>query len=800
MRLALRALMRSPGFTAATVSSLTLGIAAATAMFSVIYGVILDPFPYKHPDTLMSIRVHEPNGDFNPYLTDHYLDIAEQSHIFESVIASTISDVLLAGTANPERLRGNFVTTNTFAIMGVAPLLGRYITAEDGAPGAPPVAVLGFRYWKSRFNGDPRVIGMPLRLNDKVRTVIGIMPKRFMWRGADVYLPIVFQRGKVVEGVRYINVIGRLKPGVSAAQADADLHPIVQEMVKREPNFHASAFHVQLRNFYETYPSSIRRQLWILLSAVALLLAIACANVSNMMLARTAARSREIAVRASLGAGRWAIAQPLLAESSIIGLASAVLGSVLAYGALSVVIEMVPPGAIPDESEISLNVPVLLVTLAVSLLTALLSGVAPALQSSRTGIAATLRESSRGFAGSFREGRLRKTLVAAEVALAMLLLIGASLVLRTLFNLQVLNLGFDPTRVLTMEIPLTENRYPSISTRNQLLTEMLGRIESLPGVDHAALNTFVHPFADWGVRVEVPGSTADQRRLVILDQISTAYTTALQIPLNQGHLFSDQDLATVRHVVLVNETFARAYFKDRDALGQIVRVPQLQGPPIGLSDVQFTIQGVVGDVRNVGLDRETYPEIYVPYTVTGFREFNPVLLVTAHTPVGTLSLPIQREIHSIDPNQPVMRVKTAEKMLADGGFSGPRFSVFLFGAFAALGLSLCIIGVYGVVNYSVSRQTQSLGVRSALGARTANILSLVLKEALQVVAAGIVAGVFGGLVATRAMTSLIWGVSPADPVSFSVVAVVLLMVGLVACLRPAWRAARLDPAIVLRQD
>lgn len=513
VRYGIRSLARSPGFFVTAALSLALGIAATTAIFSVIYGVIIHPFPYAHPETLMSIQVREPERHFvfSPYMPDQYLDIAERSHVFKGLIASTISDVLLSGTANPERLRGNFVTTNTFEVMGVKPLWGRYITPADGRTDALPVAVLGYKYWQKRFGGDPHVIGMNLRLNDKVRTVVGVMPRRFMWRGADVYLPIVFERGKVIEGVRYINVIGRPKPGVAEAEAETDLHPIIQEILEREPGYHRQAFRVRLYNFYETYPSSIRKQLWILLSAVSLLLLIACTNVSNLMLARAAARGREIAVRASLGAGRWRIVRQMLTESWLLGVAAAVLGSALALATLRAVVAVIPPGTIPDESEVSLNMPVLLFTLGLSMATALLFGLIPAIQASRTDVAGALRSSGRGMAGSSQESRLRKVLVAAEVALAMLLLVGASLVLRTLLKLEDIRFNYRPSEVLSLEIPLLESRYPTIDARNQIVSEIVSRVQTVPGIAQIGLNTFIHPFANWGMRVEAPGSSVQHR-------------------------------------------------------------------------------------------------------------------------------------------------------------------------------------------------------------------------------------------------------------------------------------------------
>lgn len=802
-RFGLRSLAQSPGFAITAILSLALGIAATTAIFSVVYGVIIDPFPYAHPETLMSMQVREPDRQltFSPYTPDQYLDVAQRSHIFKAVIASTISDVLLTGTSNPVRLRGNFVTTNTFQVMGVQPLIGRYITPADGGADAAPVAVLGYKFWQRHFGGDKHVIGTNLRLNDKVRTVVGVMPPRFMWRGADVYLPIVFQRGKVVEGVRYINVIGRVKPGVTAAEEDTDLHPIFEDILSRDPAYHHEKFQVKLYNFYQTYPSSIRKQLWILLTAVGLLLLIACVNVSNLMLARAGARSREMAVRASLGAGRFRIARQLLTESLLLGLTAAALGAVLAFATLRAAVAIIPPGTIPDEAQISLNIPVLLFTLGLSVVTALLFGVAPAFQAARTDVVGALKNAGRGFAGNLHEGRLRKVLVAAEVALAMLLLIGASLVLRTLLKLQNVDLGYQPESILSMQLPLAYNHYATIDARDQFLSEIVERVRSTPAVQQVALNTFVHPFANWGMRVEVPGS-ARRNQPAVFSQVNASYAAVLNIPLKQGRFFTPDEVVLRRHVAFVNETFARIYFNGTSPVGRSLRLPELKDEPFKLADDAFTIVGVVGDVRNVGLEKKIYPEVYVPYTITGYLEtfIHPTLLITAQVPPQNLASAITNQIHSVDRDQPVMQVETVQKLLDEEGFAEPRFSVFLFSVFAALGLALCAVGIYGVVNYSVSRQMQSLGVRMALGAERRHITALIFGEAFRLIVAGVVVGVIAGLIATRWLASLIWGVSTYDPLSFVAVALILFAAGTAACIRPAWRASSIDPMVVLRQE
>jgi putative ABC transport system permease protein len=486
----------------------------------------------------------------------------------------------------------------------------------------------------------------------------------------------------------------------------------------------------------------------------------------------------------------------------LLGLASAVLGSLLAAGMLQAVIAIIPPGTIPDESNVSLNLPVLLFTLTLSLGTVLLFGSVPAFQASRADLAGTLRSSGRGFAGNLQEGRLRKLLVAAQVALAMLLLIGASLVLRTLVKLQDTNLGYQPASVLSVQLPLPENRYATIDARNQFLSSVQERIAAIPAIHQVALNTFVHPFANWGMQVEVPGSSVHRKQVAIFSQINSAYPELLHIPLKQGRFLTAQEVSLKRHVALVNEKLARIYFGNGPAVGQQLQLPELKGEPIRLADDAFTIVGVVADLRNVGLTQETYPEVYVPYTVTGYLEafIHPTLLITAQVPPQNLANAIEQQIHALDPDQPVMQVQTVEKLLDQQGLAGPRFSVFLFSFFAVLGLTICLIGIYGVVNYSVSRQLQALGVRLALGADRANILGLVLREALNLILAGVLVGALCGLVATRWLASLLWGVSTSDPLSFIAVSLVLLLAGLAACVRPAWRACQVDPMLVLRQE
>jgi predicted permease len=798
LRFGARNLAASPGFTVLAVTSLALGIMATTAMYSVVHAVVLDPFPYRDVQDLMSVRVAEVDGPGGRtgYSIDQFLEIAERNTIFDGVIASTISDVVWTSGGEPQRLRGNHVTTNTFDVLGVPPLLGRAAGAGDGVPGAPPVVVLGYRFWQRQLGGDPGVVGRELRLNGVVRTVVGVMPRRFMWRGADVYLPTVFARGRTVDDVRFVHLLGRLRPGVTDARAEVDLGGIVADLQKREPALFPEQWRVSLLSFEETFPSAIRQTLWILFGAVGLLLLIACVNVSNLLLSRATARQREMAVRAALGAGRGRLVRQLLTESLLLALAGGALGVLLAQGALRAMIALVPPDTIPDEAEIAINTAVLAFTVVVSVLTAVVFGLAPAWQSSKTQLSDTLKESGRTVSGGVGQAVVRNGLVVAEVALSVMLLVGATLMMRTVLALQDVELGIRTDRLLTMRIPLPAQRYPDAARRAAFFRELLPRVAALPGVAAAALNTGLHPLGNWNMPVEVAGVAADARPVVV-HQVSADYTKALGIPLRSGRLFDAAEVERGRRLALVNQAFARRYAAGKGAAGLVVHLPRLQSAPFEVADPSFEVVGVVEDTLNRGFTDEIRPEVYVPYTVAAAADRLAVL--TTVEPASLVNA-VRGQVHALDREQPVSDVRTMEAWLQSSVFAGPRFSLVLFGVFAALGLCLAVVGVYGVVSHAVARRTQEIGVRMALGASSRRIAGMVVGSGLRLVGAGVVLGLLGSAAAARALRQLIWNVSPFDPLSFALVAAVLVVVGVQACLRPALRASRVDPVTALRYE
>jgi putative ABC transport system permease protein len=798
-RYGFRSLRKGPGFSAVAILSLALGIMATTAMYSVIYGVVINPFPYRDVDSLMSVKVWSPDSSrWRAYYTvDQFLEIAEHNTIFQGAIASTVSDVVWTSEGEPKRLRGNVCTMNTFDVMGVPPLIGRTPAAADSAPGAPPVAVLGYKFWMQQLGGDSSMLGRSMRLNDTVRTVIGVMPPRFMWRGADVYVPIVFRRGKFLEGVHYVHLLGRLKPGVTEAQAEADLRPIIADLKQREPAAFPEKWRVGLLSFKETFRSGLREILWILFGAVAMLLMIACANVSNLLLSRAATRQREIALRASLGATRGRLVRQLLTESVLLSTLGGIIGAALAFGALRVILAMVPPDSIPDEAKVAIDRPVLLFTLGVSFVTALLFGLAPALHASRTQLVTALKESARGAGASFRRISASGGLVVVEVALSLVLAVGATLMMRTVMAIENQNLGMRTDRLLTIRVPLSPQRYTDASHRITFFKELLRRVEALPGVESAAMSIGMHPFfGGMETPVEIPGATQMDTRPVVLHAMSRDYLKVFGISLLEGRSFSDTDIATGAHWGIANQSFVRRYFPSTAPLGRIVRVPRLTSD-LHLADDAFQIVGVVNDVMNRGLTREIAPELYLPYTLTGDADF---LVVLTNTDPAALAKTVIGQVYAIDPDQPVTDVRTMSSLLNDWEYSGPRFSVVLLAVFAALGLTLAIVGVYGVVSNAVAQRTHEIGVRKALGADSSDVLCLVFRFGARFILPGIAVGLAASIGAARVLRSQLWHVSPHDPVALVSVVVLLFAVGFLACWVPARRAMRVDPIVALRYE
>jgi len=798
LQVGVRSLVKTPAFTVLAVSSLALGIMTTTAIYSVLYAVVLDPFPYKNVDDLTSVVVRNlaQRGMRLTYSIDQFVEIAERSRVFDGVIASTISDVVWTGDGDPQRLRGNHGTFNTFDVMGVPPLLGRTPTASDAQPGAEPVVVLGYQFWQRQFGGDPDVVGRRLRLNDTVRTVIGIMPKRFMWRGADVYLPIPFERRRIVEGVANVHLLGRLKPGVTEAQAAGDLSPIIADLKAREPTQFPDQWRVGLLSFKQTFPSAITRDIWVLMGAVGLLLLIACANVANLLLSRASVRQREMTLRVVLGASRSRLVRQLLTESLLLALTAGALGAALARVGLPALLALVPPDTIPAESEIRLNSEVLIFVLIVSVATSVICGLAPALHTSRRDLAGSLQEVGRGLAGSTRQARIRKTLVVAEVALSLMLLAGSSVLLRAFIDIGHVDLGVPAERVLTMRVPLSAQRYPDASQRIAFFRQLLPRVAAVAGVEAVGLNTNVHPRGNMRVVADVRGGPPSDE-LVQVHQVNADYTQALGARLVTGRLLSEIDVDGARSVALVNERFVRTRLSGRGPLSEIVSLPRLKEPPFSVTNDSFQIVGVIQDRVNDGLTEPITPEIYLPFTVSGIPT---LIAVRTQGDPAAVTRAIANQVYALDKEQPVTAVMTLDRLLQDNQYATPRFNLVLLSIFATFGLVLAAVGIYGIMSTAVAQERRDIGVRVALGADGGTISRMVLTRGSRLLVLGIAIGLAGSIVVARVLAAEVWRVRALDPVSFAAVSLLLLAIGLQACYWPARRAARTDPLIALRQE
>ncbi len=641
------------------------------------------------------------------------------------------------------------------------------------------------------------MLGRKLRLNDKVRTVIGVMPPRFMWRGADVYLPDVFHRGQTVEGEREVHLLARLKPGVTRQQAADSLMPLFQDIARRSPDDFPKNWKLRLQDFGETFPSDIQDALWILFGAVGLLLLIACVNVSNLLLSRAAYRRREMAVRAAMGAQRFRLIRQLLAENLLLALGGAVLGVAIAAGGLRGIIAMVPPGTIPDEAHIALNTSVLLFALGVSVAAALLFGLAPALQLSGRDILTPLKEAGRGTAGGVRQRLLRGTLVVGEVALSLMLLVGASLMVRSLMAIQGTSLGFHPERILTLRIPVSEQRYKDADRRTALLQEALRRIRAVPGVLAASINWGLPPVFTPSWPVSVVGSTGTDTRRVLVHQTDENYLTLMGTTLLQGRFFDAQEVNGKMHIAVVNQTFVRRYLPGVPAIGRAVRIPALDAAPWNLADDSFQIAGIVKDTVNQVGSREILPEMYLPFTVLARADR---IFVLGNGRAEGLDKAVKAQIYAVDPVQPVTEDQSLETVLHDDAYARPRFNLLLFTVFAALGLVLALFGIYGVISHSVAQQTREIGIRIALGAGFWQVIGMVLSSGARLLGIGIAIGLGASLFSVKMLSGLVRNVSTLDFWSFAAVTVLLLAAGLFASYWPARRAARVDPLTALRNE
>jgi putative ABC transport system permease protein len=807
VRYALRNLRKTPGFAVVAILTLALGIGASTAIFSVIDNILMEPFPYPDAQRYMSVQIHdtersEPGGRAG-FSGPEYLDYVAQNHVFDRVIANDNTDVLYRSGDGTERFDGNYVTPGTFEFLGMSALHGRVMQPADYEPGAPPVFVLRYKTWVKKFGADPGIVNKTFVLNGVSRTLIGIMPPRFGWGDADLWIPDKPSRaasGKVVAGAfpRFWFLLGHLKPGVSIKEAEADLTVVAKQLATVYPKDYPKHFTVQIESLTNLVVGRFKTTLYIVLAAVGLLLLIGCGNVANLLLARATTREKEFAIRSALGANRWRLIRQLLVESLLLAIGGAAVGTLLAWGGLKSLVALMPQNIIPAEAVIRLNMPVLLFTLGVAVLTALMFGLVPALKAARKDLNEPLRDSGKGVSGGFRHGRLRDALVVLEVGLSLTLLVAAGLLMRSFVALRDVKLGLQPDHVLVARLPLPVERYKTADQVTGFYRPLLQRLKALPGVVEATETSTLPPYGGIPSDIEIPGKTHAEKWNALFQLCSEGYFPVLKIKFVDGRTFTEAEVNGARKLAIVNQTFVKKYLGNENPIGRQVRIAQLAEFEDPVKEPMFEIVGLVADAKNRGLQDPVEPEIWVPYTVTG-SAFRGILVRTAKEPL-TMMNAVQHEIWATDANVAVTLTGTLEGYISQFSFAGPRFGFFLMTIFGAIGLVLVTIGVYSVLAYTTARRTQEIGIRMALGAKGSDVQGMVIRMGLRLVGIGVVLGLIASAALGRVIATQLWGVSAYDPWTLVCVPVVLLITGLVACWLPARRAANVDPLVALRYE
>jgi predicted permease len=807
LQYAVRTLAKSPGFTAMLVLTLALSIGANSAIFGVIDGVLLRPLPYPHSDRIVRIFFRSatyPKFPLNPF---DLRDMRARNRAFDALAGMTRVDRLLSGSGEPQRLRGFRVTADYFRVLGVAPARGREFNTKDELPANGDIAVLSDRLWRARFASDPDIVGRKIMIDANPFTVVGVMPPGVPHPGndyhsvadgdtVDIWTPFTFQGDGSGRGSHYIEGIARLRPGVSLAQAQADLDGIVAQLGREHPAA-IEGWHGWLVPLYDEMVQPSRRLLLVLLGAVGLVLLIACANAANLLLARATARRREIAVRAALGAGRGRLVRQMLAESFAISVAAAGLGALLAIAGVKALTSLLPAG-FPRAESIQLDAGVFAFTLAAALAAGFLFGLAPAWQAARTDLQQGLREGARGSTSSGGQVWFRGALVVGEIGLACLLLIGAGLMLRSFVNLLRTDPGFRPERVITAGITLPDATYKRLEDLITFFDRLRGNLRELPGVHEAGFGTDL-PWTGYdenagGFTIEGRQPPPNREFHARYHAADAGYFAALGVPLIRGRFFDSHDSADSRRVMIINRAMARAYWGSDDAVGG-----RLSFDDHPKEKDWFTVVGVVGDVKDHPNSPSAEPAMWWPILQMPWRFTDMSLVLRTNGNPADAAGQIRDAVHRLNPNLAVAEVRPMDDV-AGQSFSTPRFGLFLVALFAALAVILAAMGIYGVISYSVGQRTQEFGVRVALGARSWDIVRQVMSQGLKLAAAGIVFGIAGALLLGRLLRALLYEVKPTDPTTYILVALAAAAIAAIACYIPARRATHADPMTALRAE
>jgi putative ABC transport system permease protein len=805
IRYSFRRLLKSPAFTTIVILTLGLGIGANTAIFSVVNTVLLQPLRYREPDRLVTINHFYQSEALNnleaPVSAIGFRDYRDKTKSFDAVAVETGWSANLTGTGEPERVPASRVSGDYFRVLGVAPQLGRAFGRDEDEPGKNLVVVLSDGLWKRIYGGDRGVVGKTMQLNGQSFTILAVMPEGFrdFFNGrADIWTPLALDP-KQFSSDNYTNesldLTARLKPGVSAKQADAEMHAFAEQVRRLYPNAVGKSWTLKVKTLNDLATGSIRPALLVLLGAVGFVLLIACANVANLLLARVTSRQKEVAIRTALGADRWALVRQLLTESVMLSLAGGLLGLGIAYWSVKTLVATVP--SIPRANDLGIDGAVMAFTLGLSVLTGLLFGVVPAMQTSRTSLHETLKEGGRTGSADVSGRGLRRALVIGEVALALTLLIGAGLLIKSVAKLQHVAPGFNPDRLLTFNISLPNAKYPNDAVRQQFFEAMVDRINHVPGVVTAG-GTSVMPFSgSWSTgSFDVEGYQREpnqQGPWGDIRVVTPEFFRTLRIPLQQGRGFGSQDTRDGQAVAVIDEEFVHKYYRNQNPIGKRISFDASAKQP-----KYITIVGVVGHAMHEGLDKKPRIQLYLPYSQVPDIPSMSVAVRTSGEPL-LMTPPVREAIHTVDKDMPLSNVKSMDDLL-ETSLGQRRLSMILLGAFSAIALVLASIGIYGVLAYSVTQRSRELGIRMALGAARGRVLRLVIGQGMVLAGIGIVIGLAGAFALTRLLTNQLYSITPTDPATFVGVSLLLAAIALVATLVPALRATRVDPVVALREE